>query len=633
MAVIRIKNKDTTGGVPTGLSQGELAVNLSDRSLYVGGTVGNSIFISGVQSFNGATGEVTGVSFGENTFTGLNQFEAGISAAGATLGILIVQNGISANGGATFSGLVHAVSGISASGATLGTLIVHNGISANGGVTLSRFRAGKIGPVEMLIVEPGAVIVNGSFIANDQASILKGISASGATLGTLVVHRGISANGGATFAGFVNVIGGISAAGATLGTLIVHSGISASGGATFNGSISAVSGITTANLYVSTGATFASTLQVNGGFSAASTSTFGGLAYFNSGISASGATIGTLTVHNGISANGGATFSGLVHAVSGISAAGATLGTLIVHNGISASGGITFYNTLYVGGGASFGNSIDVASDISFGGNLKKSGQTVNLISVYGKTADLPRPGLEGEVAFVNGLSAGVSGAGYGLYLWDGGFSFEYEGVRGSWIRITDSEGYRFNQDLNGDGIIDGTDLAFLLAAWGSSGAEYSQGGSQSLLMGIGDGLGNAFEVKVFGTSTGKKASAFKITSDQAEPYVYFQANETNFDSRVIISDSSGEPALHVQTGRSLFSEGVEFQAGFSAGCGVTFNCLPHFTKGLSASGATLGTLVVNGGATFNGPVHMGATLTMNSNIRFNTGYGISGGFIDAGWY
>ena len=570
MAVIRIKNKDTTGGVPTGLSQGELAVNLSDRSLYVGGTVGNSIFISGVQSFNGATGEVTGVSFGENTFTGLNQFEAGISAAGATLGILIVQNGISANGGATFSGLVHAVSGISASGATLGTLIVHSGISANGG---------------------------------------------------------------ATFAGFVNVIGGISAAGATLGTLIVHSGISASGGATFNGSISAVSGITTANLYVSTGATFASTLQVNGGFSAASTSTFGGLAYFNSGISASGATIGTLTVHNGISANGGATFSGLVHAVSGISAAGATLGTLIVHNGISASGGITFYNTLYVGGGASFGNSIDVASDISFGGNLKKSGQTVNLISVYGKTADLPRPGLEGEVAFVNGLSAGVSGAGYGLYLWDGGFSFEYEGVRGSWIRITDSEGYRFNQDLNGDGIIDGTDLAFLLAAWGSSGAEYSQGGSQSLLMGIGDGLGNAFEVKVFGTSTGKKASAFKITSDQAEPYVYFQANETNFDSRVIISDSSGEPALHVQTGRSLFSEGVEFQAGFSAGCGVTFNCLPHFTKGLSASGATLGTLVVNGGATFNGPVHMGATLTMNSNIRFNTGYGISGGFIDAGWY
>jgi hypothetical protein len=514
MAVIRIKNK-VNGGVPSGLTQGELAVNLTDRSLYVGGTVANtSIYLSGVQSFNGATGAVTGASLGANTFTGLNQFQAGISAAGATLG----------------------------------TLVVIDGISANGGVTFSRFRAGKVGfgSNDMLIVEPGAVIVNGSFIANDEATILKGISASGATLGTLTVHRGISA----------------------------------SGGATFNGSISAVGGITTANLYVSTGATFASTLQVNGGFSAANTSTFGGLAYFNSGLSASGATLGRLTVHNGISANGGATFSGLVHAVSGISAAGATLGTLIVHNGISASGGVTFQNNVYIGG------------------SLRMAGQQV--VSTYGKTADLPSYDIgarQGDLAFVTGNDATPTGAGIGYYYFRENVSYTPSGggttTGNRWVEVGNSV---TRYDANGDGVIDGIDLASVLAGWGAISSPQYATGTQ---IGVRDGATGAFEVKVYGVTAGKKALALRISTEDLDPKIYMNSSITIQDGLFVVTNP-GDIALNVQSGWAEFAEGL---------------------------------YVLGGGSTFDSPVYMGATLTMNSNIRFNPGYGITGGFIDAGWY
>ena len=446
MAVIRIKNSTTAGSFPSGLTKGELAVNLTDKTLWVGASFDTdpAVYLSGVQTFNGLTGAVTGVTVGgANVFTQLNTFSAGLSASGATLGRLTVNNGISAAGGITFNSLSHFTQGLSGSGATLGTLVVNSGISASGGVTF---------------------------------------------------HN---------------------------------------------------------NTYVG--------------------------------------------------------------------------GILTVVEGMEASGGVTFANTLYVG------ETLSVQGDLEYGGVLLRNGQTVNIISTYGTTSDLPRPGMPSEVAVVTGTSEDDS---YGLYLWDDGISFEYNNVRGAWIRISDATGYRWSPDYNGDGIIDGADLANLLAAWGEY-TQYVSGGegSSTLQIGLGDNLSNAFEVKVYGISTGKKASAFKITSDDAEPYVYFQATETNFNSRVIISDSSGQPALLVQTGKSVFNDPVEFGLGFSAGCGVTFNCLTHHLQGLSASGATLGTLVVNGGATFNGPVYMGATLTMNSNIRFNSGYGINAGFVDAGWY
>jgi len=46
---------------------------------------------TGVQSFNGNTGAVTGASLGANTFSGVNSFTVGISAAGITTGALHVR--------------------------------------------------------------------------------------------------------------------------------------------------------------------------------------------------------------------------------------------------------------------------------------------------------------------------------------------------------------------------------------------------------------------------------------------------------------------------------------------------------------------------------------------------------------
>ena len=69
MAIIKIKYKSTTGSVPSGLCAGELAVNLVDRRLWVGGTTTTSIELAGLSA---------------NTFGALNSFNSGISANGAT---------------------------------------------------------------------------------------------------------------------------------------------------------------------------------------------------------------------------------------------------------------------------------------------------------------------------------------------------------------------------------------------------------------------------------------------------------------------------------------------------------------------------------------------------------------------
>ena len=67
---------------------------------------------TGVQSFNGNTGAVTGASLGANTFTGLNTFNAGISAAGGVTfsgtiasdtGYTITSNAINSQTGTTYT--------------------------------------------------------------------------------------------------------------------------------------------------------------------------------------------------------------------------------------------------------------------------------------------------------------------------------------------------------------------------------------------------------------------------------------------------------------------------------------------------------------------------------------------------
>ena len=64
-STIKIQRSVTAAATPSGLTAGELAVNLADRKLFVGGTAGSNItFLDSsavVTSFNGLTGAVTGV--------------------------------------------------------------------------------------------------------------------------------------------------------------------------------------------------------------------------------------------------------------------------------------------------------------------------------------------------------------------------------------------------------------------------------------------------------------------------------------------------------------------------------------------------------------------------------------------
>ncbi len=138
---IQIKRGSTT---PAGLTVGESAMNTSTNQIYLGGT-GGTVLVGGevtggvdmgagsavsanriptqsgvynyvrnstVTSFNGLTGAVGGVCAAQaNTFTALQTFTAGISAAGG-----ITFNGAVTGATATFNRLLTASGGISASG-------------------------------------------------------------------------------------------------------------------------------------------------------------------------------------------------------------------------------------------------------------------------------------------------------------------------------------------------------------------------------------------------------------------------------------------------------------------------------------------------------------------------------------
>jgi hypothetical protein len=87
MAKILTKNSFIAGSAPSGLSAGELAVNVIDKKLYVGNAVGGVVTLHDQQnvvtSVNGATGDITNVAKTNvaQTFTQLQGFSAGISAS------------------------------------------------------------------------------------------------------------------------------------------------------------------------------------------------------------------------------------------------------------------------------------------------------------------------------------------------------------------------------------------------------------------------------------------------------------------------------------------------------------------------------------------------------------------------
>jgi len=165
----------------TGAVQGVSAAVAGTGISVSGATGAVTITNIGVQSFNGLTGAVTGVTVGgANTFTALNSFNAGISAAGGTLSsnttipsgsTLTVNGNFVANGNVnlgdavtdaiTVTGVLAANGGLSAAGGTFSSLTRFTaGISSAGGTfsSLTRFTAGIT--ASTLYVSGGATFGN-----------------------------------------------------------------------------------------------------------------------------------------------------------------------------------------------------------------------------------------------------------------------------------------------------------------------------------------------------------------------------------------------------------------------------------------------------------------------------------------
>jgi len=102
MAKIKIKNSVTSGLAPSGLSFGEMAVNITDRKIFIGNAVQGVVTLHDqnniVTSVNGRTGAVQGVSA---AFAG-----TGISVSGQTGNVTITNTGVVSFNGVTGSVLV-----------------------------------------------------------------------------------------------------------------------------------------------------------------------------------------------------------------------------------------------------------------------------------------------------------------------------------------------------------------------------------------------------------------------------------------------------------------------------------------------------------------------------------------------
>lgn len=261
----------------------------------------------GVQSFNGRTGAVQGVS---SAAAG-----TGISVSGATGTVTITNIGVQ-----SFNGLTGSVGGVCAAQANTFTALqsFNSGISANGGtfgtITASTANLALFTIYDAsLTVSPSSTMVFGTTSENYMTINTDENSIWIAPTGNQDVYIG-----GAAYTNDLTAQG-------------YFTGYTAD----FNRLVTAKAGITTSYLYASTGSTFASTLQVNGGatFSGTlngATATFSRLTTHTAGISATGMTSGgDIRLYGARS---------IVNTGSLFTIKGITTGTAVASNSILLSG-------------------------------------------------------------------------------------------------------------------------------------------------------------------------------------------------------------------------------------------------------------------------------------------------------
>lgn len=93
MAQIKFLRSSTAGVIPVGLTYGEIAINIADRKLYVGGTGGNAVLIDSGGSGAGGTGvETTWTLTAPTTAVDIAGVPTGTTFAVGTNAISILEN-------------------------------------------------------------------------------------------------------------------------------------------------------------------------------------------------------------------------------------------------------------------------------------------------------------------------------------------------------------------------------------------------------------------------------------------------------------------------------------------------------------------------------------------------------------
>jgi len=392
--IITKYSTSASSAIPTGLTTGEMAVNIATQEVFIGGTVG-TVSLSGVRSFNGLTGAVGGVTTSvANTFTVLQSFNSGISAAGATLS---ANTRIPAGATLTVDGNIVANGNVSLGNATSDT------ITSAADITVNSLTVGKGGGG---IVTNTAVGVN-ALGSNSSGSLNTAIGNSALAVNT-TGSSNVAVGDGALSA---NTTGSANTAFGRRALLINNGSSNTAAG---NGALSALSAgsFNTAIGRLSGNAVVTATGGIYIGYSNSGTDLSTNEIVI--GTEASG--FGSNTAVIGATTQTAAYIYGLVNAMGGVSAPGGTFSALTLFtNGITtsflyASTGSTFGSTLQVNGGATLAGRVDVGGifDVVGGTTLES---TLNVAGVAIFSAGVTLSGtVNGATASFSRLASFVQG-------------------------------------------------------------------------------------------------------------------------------------------------------------------------------------------------------------------------------
>ena len=322
---LRIKRRTADATAPTGLTAGEMAINLADKKLYIGGTAGtNTIFLDSTA--------VAGLGTA-NTFTAVNTFSAGITVSGgnlnavninttgsvsinntpATLATTTVGTANVFNTVATSLGIGGAATAITM-GASTGTINIRNPTIQVGNTVATITTASGTG--NTLTVSPFGSVV----IAPTSTAVIGGTRASLTVTNTDQGGGTVSVSGGNLYLGVGSLWDGDVIYNNAPVNIVFEGATNNANKTTLT--VTEPTALRTITLPDATG-------------TVALTATSVSSAVAGTGISVSGAT-GAVTITN----IGVQTFNGLTGAVTGITAGGANTFTALqtFSAGISASG-------------------------------------------------------------------------------------------------------------------------------------------------------------------------------------------------------------------------------------------------------------------------------------------------------